>query len=242
MIYSIKTKGGINLIKTYSVHYNPNLDFEKDVQKQIDVEEVGECPLCHTATSPTFINGYLIGSKENQIPLTAFVILYCPKCKQLYTAKYHFINGLDVSVLVDIYPQHLSYIEFSDNITELSPEFVNIYTQSIEAEHNTSTKGLAGLGYRKSLEFLIKDYLIKLKHKDKDTIIKLELGQCISQLDEDLQDIAKASTWLGNDEVHYFRKNPDYDINDLKDFISCLVADIEREYVRIKAKKLTHSK
>ena len=88
--------------QTYSVHYNPNLNFEKDEIKEIEVEEVGECPLCNTATSPTFINGYLIGSKENNIPVTSFVILYCPKCKQLYTAKYQFIHGLSLSALLKV--------------------------------------------------------------------------------------------------------------------------------------------
>lgn len=227
--------------QTYSVHYNKNLNFEKDEIKEIEVEEVGECPLCNTATSPTFINGYLIGSTENNIPLTAFVILYCPKCKQLYTAKYQFIHGLSVSALIEVYPQHLSHVKFSDNINNLSPEFVNLYNQATEAECNSSTSGLAGLGYRKALEFLIKDYLIKLKNQDKNTIIQLELGKCVSKLSDDLQDIAKASVWLGNDETHYFRKNSDFSISDLKDFINCLVSDIEREYVRIKAKQLTKS-
>lgn len=227
--------------QTYLVHYNPNLNFEEDIIREIKVEEVGECPLCNTATSPTFINGYLIGNKENYIPLTAFVILYCPRCKQLYTAKYHFVNGLSVSNLVEVYPQNLSHVKFSDNINNLSPEFVNLFNQAIEAEGNPSTSGLAGLGYRKALEFLIKDYLIKLKNQDKNTIIQLELGKCVSKLSDDLQDIAKASVWLGNDETHYFRKNLDFSITDLKDFINCLVSDIEREYVRIKAKQLTKS-
>jgi len=225
--------------QTYLVHYNPNLNFEKDTIRKIEVEEVGECPLCNTATSPTFINGYLIGSKENMIPITAFVILYCSRCKQLYTAKYHFIDGLSNSILIEIYPRHLSHVKFSDNINNLSPEFVSLYSQAAEAENNSSTSGLAGLGYRKAIEFLIKDYLIKLKNQDKNTIIQLELGKCVSKLSDDLQDIAKASVWLGNDETHYFRKNPDFSITDLKEFINCLVFDIEREYVRIKAKQLT---
>lgn len=225
---------------TYEVHYNEDLDFEYDTLQEITVEEVGECPICHVATSPTFINGYLIGSKSNNIQLTAFVILYCPRCKHLYTAQYIFRSSLSDSFLIDVHPKSSNSVTFSDNIKNLSPEFVNIYTQSLEAEIDSKTKGLAGIGFRKAIEFLIKDYLINLKNQDKDTIIKMELANCINKLDSDLQDIAKASTWLGNDEVHYFRKNDGYDIQDLKDFIDCLVSDIEREYIRIKAKKLVN--
>lgn len=65
--------------------------------------------------------------------------------------------------------------------------------------------------------------------------------KCVSKLSDDLQEIARASVGPGNDETHYFRKNPDYDVNDLKDFINCLVAYIEREYVRTKAKQLAKS-
>ena len=224
--------------KTYKVHYHENLNFEKETLKEITVEEVGECPLCHLATSPTFINGYLIGSKENSIQLTAYVILYCPGCKRLYIVTYLFLNGLAVSTQIDIHPKYSLRKSFSENLVSLSPEFVNIYSQALEAENRNQTKGLAGLGYRKAIEFLIKDYLIKLKHQDGETIIKMELGDCIKKLDSDLQDIAKASTWLGNDEIHYFRKNEGYSIDDLKSFIDCLVTDIEREYIRQKAKKL----
>ena len=219
---------------------------------EIRLEEVGECPHCHIATSPTFINGYLISSAQNNIQTTAYVIFYCPRCKQLYIAEYYLGYGyMDSYGLIDedcnvspyaIYPNSPKEIEFSDNISNLSPMFVSTYKQALYAESNKNTIGLSGLGYRKALEFLIKDYLITLKHKDHDKTIASELGQCISQLDSDLQDIAKASVWLGNDETHYFRKNPEYDLGDLKLFIDCLVTDIEREYVRIKAKQLISSK
>lgn len=230
----------------YRLHYNKNLNFENDTIIEIGLEEVGECPHCHIATSPTFINGYLISSVQNHIQTTAYVIFYCPSCHRLYIAQYYIPNNYAHSELNifphAIYPNSPRMIEFSDHINELSPMFVNTYKQALYAESDENTIGLSGIGYRKAFEFLIKDYLITLKNKDKNETIELELGQCISQLDSDLQDIARASVWLGNDETHYFRKNPEYDLEDLKTFIDCLVADIEREYVRIKAKQLTSSK
>lgn len=81
-----------------------------------------------------------------------------------------------------------------------------------------------------------------MQHEDKDTIIKMELGKCINKLPSRLQDIARASIWIGNDEVHYFRKNPEYDIEDLKSFIECLIHFIEIEYTYNKAKNLVNKK
>lgn len=236
----------LHMRQLYKLHYNKNLNLEKDTIVEVMLEEVGECPNCHIATSPTFINGYLISSAQNNIQTTAYVIFYCPRCQHLYIAEYYIPSGgLDADINIypyAIYPNSPKEIEFSDNINNLSSMFVSTYKQALYAESDKNTIGLSGLGYRKALEFLIKDYLIKLKHKDKDKTIALELGQCVSQLDSDLQDIARASVWLGNDETHYFRKNPEYDLEDLKTFINCLVADIEREYVRIKAKQLTNCK
>lgn len=232
--------------RTYKLHYNQNLNFENDTLKEVTIEEVGVCPCCHIATSPTFINGYLIASKDNYIQPTAFIIFYCTNCRELYIAKYYIPMGIgydNIDVFpYAVYPQSAKVPSFSDDIFCLSPMFIDTYKQACYAEANENTIGLAGLGYRKALEFLIKDYLIKIKHQDRDTIIQLELGKCVDKLEKDLQDIAKASVWLGNDETHYFRKNTDYSIQDLKMFIDCLVKDIEREFVKIKAKKLVHSK
>lgn len=219
------------MIQTYKLHYNKNLNLENDTVIEIELEEVGECPHCHIATSPTFINGYLISSAQNNIQTTAYVIFYCTKCHQLYIAEYYIpYPWIDADVWADtdlnivpyaIYPNSPKEIKFSDNINNLSPMFVNTYKQALYAESSRNTIGLSGLGYRKALEFLIKDYLIILKHKDHDKTIASELGQCVAQLDSDLQDIAKASIWLGNDETHYFCKNPEYNLEDLKSFIDC---------------------
>ena len=231
--------------QTYSVYYNEQLTEGTTNIIDITVPEVDTCPCCGIATSPTFIDGFLIKHPDYSLAY-CFIILYCPKCKSLYIAQYvgnqfygEPVNDLQ---LVSWFPKTANKISFSDNIKELSPEFVSLYNQAAEAETTEKIKGLAGLGYRKSLEFLIKDFLIKVRNQDKDTIIEMELGNCINKLPEQLKDIAKASVWIGNDEVHYFRKNPEYDIEDLKKFIDCLIHFIEVEYIYAQAKKLTQKK
>ena len=227
--------------QTYKVHYNGDLTKNKDSDLiDITVPEVDTCPCCGIATSPTFIDGFVIKHPDTDI-IYCYVVLYCPKCKALYTARY--INqikygGIDNMFLELVFPKTANKVSFSNNIIELSPEFVSLYNQASKAEETDEMNGLAGLGYRKSLEFLIKDFLIKIQNQDRDTIIKMELGNCVNKLPEPLQDIAKASIWLANDEVHYFRKNLEYDMEDLKSFIDCLIHFIEVEYTYNKAKKL----
>lgn len=241
------------MTKNYKLHYHPNLNLEKETSVELKaVEEVGVCPHCGIATSPTFIDGYLIGDNNSHILPVAYIIFYCPSCHQLYIAKYYI--PYDYYITNDIIPYNLTPIfpsctypmnhaspTFSNNIKQLSPMFVETYTQACYAEENENTKGLAGLGYRKSIEFLIKDYLIKIYPDNKDNIIKMPLGKCINYLNEDIQDLAKAATWLGNDEVHYFKKHNNYGIDDMKKFIQYLVIDIERYYVKLEASGLINA-
>lgn len=74
------------------------------------------------------------------------------------------------------------------------------------------------MGYRKSLEFLIKDYAIAF-HPDKETdIVKSQLSPCINEYIDNkrIKSLATASAWIGNDETHYTRKHEDYNVEHLK--------------------------
>ena len=82
------------------------------------------------------------------------------------------------------------------------------------------------MGYRKALEFIVKDYAIHLRPKSKEDVEKQALGKCIeSYIDnERIKKLAKASAWLGNDETHYIRKHEEYSVENLKAFIRALVS------------------
>ena len=81
-----------------------------------------------------------------------------------------------------------------------------------------------------------------MKHQDKDTIIKMDLCNCVNKLDDKMKTISKASIWIGNDETHYFRKNPEYDIEDLKSFINVFINYIEFDFAINKANNLVNKK
>lgn len=85
------------------------------------------------------------------------------------------------------------------------------------------------MGYRKALEYLIKDFAISQSPTDDERIKKLPLANCISQYikDTSVQSAAKRATWLGNDETHYVRKWETKDVKDLKILIRLTVNAIE---------------
>lgn len=227
----------------YKVHYNGIANKNKPSDLiDIKVEEVGKCPCCGIATSPTFLEGFAIPYADLPHTIYVYTALYCTSCHSIYTARYISNRGVSDLQLESVFPKVAKKILFSDNIKELSPTFVSLYNQASVAENDVGIYGLAGIGYRKSLEYLIKDYLIKMKHQDNDTIIKMDLGNCINKLDNRMKTISKASIWLGNDETHYFRKNPEYDIEDLKSFIDVLIHIIEIDFATEKAKNLVNKK
>lgn len=127
-------------------------------------------------------------------------------------------------------PKYPKQKVFDDCINELSPIFVKIYNQALEAEAMNLDE-VAGVAFRKAFEFLIKDYCIS-KHKDKENEIKVKfLGKCIKDYISDarIMQCSEKATWLGNDETHYVRKWENKDINDLKTLIHLTINWIVNE-------------
>jgi hypothetical protein len=119
---------------------------------------------------------------------------------------------------------------FPDIIKNISENFIETYRQASVAEQNDLDQ-ICGPGYRKALEFLIKDYIIYKDISLKESVEKLLLGKCIDAYitNDKIKDIAKRAAWLGNDETHYIRKWIHKDINDLKMLIDLTIHWIEME-------------
>ena len=92
---------------------------------------------------------------------------------------------------------------------------------------------ICGMGYRKALEFLIKDYIISRDSSLKALVEKKLLSACINDhiSSEQIKDIAKRAAWLGNDESHYVRVWKNQDVNSLISLIKLTVHWIETEYL-----------
>lgn len=110
--------------------------------------------------------------------------------------------------------------EFHEEIDKISPTFTIIFNQALQAEHHELSE-IAGVGFRKSLEFLLKDFCIHLSPQDSDKIKDLSLANCIKGYiqNPNIKSSAERATWLGNDETHYTRKWEDKEILHLKELI-----------------------
>ena len=123
-------------------------------------------------------------------------------------------------------------VKLPENIEKVSPVFVEIYSQATVAESEALNQ-IAGVGYRKAAEFLIKDYAISKNKDDEGKIKSIMLGQVIADYLNDfpkIQALAKSVAWIGNDETHYVRKHDDKDIQDLKKFILSTAQFIAADY------------
>ena len=112
----------------------------------------------------------------------------------------------------------------------MSPMFVKIFEQA-EMADQLGLDQISGVGYRKALEFLVKDYACQRNQPDCEKIKALFLGQTINDFIKDsrIREVAKRAVWLGNDETHYIRKWEDRDIHDLKALIHLTVSWIDME-------------
>lgn len=197
-----------------------------DVQRRryVVAETPDACPRCHTGlTVEPLIDLHLVSYDDMRGPY-AQTVYHCPRteCRELFIASYaaepsHPIGHTDQLKLVRIEPHCLQDIDVPEELLEVSPTYAEILQQSTHAEIMGFNQ-IAGMGYRKALEFLVKDYATKLKPDDSEGIKKRSLMSVIKDyLDsKKVIDCAERAAWLGNDETHYIRRHEDHDIEDLK--------------------------
>ena len=213
----------------------------------IFIDKIEQCPLCHKVIDPKIIDFFEMDDyyldPASEIEKNFLVTCYCKSCKRYFHADiaeiyYPYTQTTDYR-LVHLYPQEYESCNFTKEIKELSPNFVECYEQSSYAESNNLTL-IAGMGYRKALEFLIKDYSISLFPDHEEEICSLSLKKVIDKFIDHpkIKALAIAAAWIGNDETHYVRKHIEYNIDDLKAFIKAMLTYIESEYAFASASEL----
>lgn len=225
-------------------------DFEGR-QKNSNIDHAPDtCPICHHAISPNIIYGYYRPNEWHHDD--GLQVLYrCPRlnCQKLFISNYGTTNSnCDNFSFKSSVPLKIQEKQFSNTIKKISPNFCSIYNQAFSAESEGLSE-VCGSGYRKSLEFLIKDYLISLLPKaeseeDKPKIQEREeqikkkwLGDCITEdiTNINIKNVAQRAAWLGNDEAHYLRKWENKDLSDLKKLIELTVHWLEMEALTAEA-------
>lgn len=209
-IYFITSKNGFEIQDTYHA--------------QIEIPDI--CPNCGKSIYPNHLASLSTNIDTNNLLASIFL---CNSCgKYIYTLSIPYET--DNYIIASIYPPIIENGKIRKPVENLSPNFVKIFNQAITAE-NSGLDEICGVGYRKALEFLIKDFAIYRYPNDKENIEKLPLGTCINDYCDNskIKMLAKACAWIGNDETHYVRKHNDYSTNELKAFINAVVTFIDSE-------------
>lgn len=206
-------------------------DPESGGEKSVRFETPDECPICHKRIEPVYLYGN-VDTESN-----ASVFYYCRGCDNSFVSRYKDLRLFNTTNRTFECTYHRSepvkFEEriFTDDIIEISPNFSKIYNQALQAEQY-SLNEIAGIGYRKALEFLIKDFCILLHPEEEDSIKGKFLNNCIQDyLDkyEPLRDVSTVAVWIGNDETHYVRTHTGKDINDLKKYLDSVVLYVQLE-------------
>jgi hypothetical protein len=191
------------------------------------------CPVCGRGVEPVFRHAFMRGSVTDE---SVEVVFKCPseECSHLFIAYYYPVHsGANVENYFILsrtrLPLALEYKEFSEIIRKMSSQFDRTYNQAVLAEENGLDQ-ICGPGYRRALEFLVKDYLIAQFPGEEEKIKRMWLKNAIDRIDNgNIKTCAERAAWLGNDETHYVRIWEDKDIGNLKDLISLVVSWIESE-------------
>ena len=201
------------------------------------IDAANKCPHCHVTQRPNHVGTYPFDNDTR-----CYLMWSCvnDQCKKSFIGFYErdgssfHLNGfIDGTPELPDWPQvivDLNASEVGEDGNPIPSKFIEIYKQSCKAE-SIGLSEIAGMGFRKSLEFLVKDYAIANNAQDKDKIKKTALSKVIEDyFDEDVKEIAKRTAWLGNDESHYVRKHMEYELGDIKKLIMFLITDLDREY------------
>ena len=204
-----------------------------------------ECPACHHGIQPKFCGTAQVTREGVYCPLR------CPRdeCTLPFFAIYKNVQGAPFVILDRLAPILPKAVSQSKNIADVSPDYYRIFDQASAAEQHGLTE-IAGPGYRKALEFLIKDYAVreardalaeattaadaaaaaKAQHEI-DTVRNMLLANVIANKigDDDIKNMATRAAWLGNDETHYTRLWEGHDLADLKHLLSLVEGFVDRK-------------
>lgn len=207
-----------------------------------DIDKPNVCPLCKQSGDHS-----VIGKNINRESEIVSITLECTMCYEIFFAKYIVITEKErfsytstpiVTHMTSVHPLEKIESNLPDEMNSLYPEFEEIYNQAMMAQ-SQGLHLITGIAFRKSLEFLVKLYLIESSPNEEESIKKETLGKSITRINYPvIQKLAKAATWLGNDEAHFVRKHIDYDVSDMKKFILSLSHLIVAEKVADEASEL----
>lgn len=220
-----------------------NLDDSTVHEDQSNIEEPRQCMHCEKTGIQVNLGSFITVGKYDQSQ--GIALFACQLCG---STTIHYLE-LWEERFKDFYTSTKSFPTVKENLPDISkniqtlfPKFYNIFVQSEKAQEEGLDE-IAGMGYRKALEFLVTDFLLEYPvegvRADWLKNPKTTLSNKISKIPSTkVQNLSKAISYLGNDEAHYTRKHPEHDINSIKTFIRVLVSEVQNEIEYQKAEEL----
>lgn len=215
----------------------------RDYQRDRYFEIPEECPHCGKKMSPKFHYAvsefsYIDGSND----VTVSMLLKCVSCELFFTRMFFPNQLIDRKIPSELKLSYNPPVEANipEGIESMSPNFSAIYTQALTAKQSGLDQ-IYGMGLRKALEFLVKDFAIYLNPTESENIKKQSLGSVIKTYFTEFAGITAlftAASWIGNDETHYERKHPDKDAETIRKFISVTMSQISSRLVLDEAFKM----
>ncbi|MCM1298199.1 MAG: hypothetical protein NC203_00535 [Firmicutes bacterium] len=161
------------------------LDFE-DTKCTLMYEKAKICPRCNKGLQPIGLSAAVYSHKIYGENFTyATVLNFCTICQNCFISSYEALlcdrkNGVYKTTNIrELEPLNtFEKRDFSSYINNLSLQFVETYNQAEIAEASKLNQ-ISGMGYRKALEFLIKDYAIHFYPNKKEEIESSALMNCI---------------------------------------------------------------
>jgi len=198
------------------------------------------CPVCHRSAEIVIVSTepHLFPPEGSDSEKRMQLLFRCPRrtCGTHFLVEYEKVHrGTGCYAARKIYPMIHKEALIAEGVSGISPRFVKILQQATIADSNNLDE-VSGIGYRKALEFLIKDYCIH-KNPDKAAPIRAsQLAACINNFvpDANVKECARRAAWLGNDEAHYERVWTSHDIRDLKMLIQLTQNWISNELLTTK--------
>ena len=217
----------------------------RDMRTTVTIDTPSKCPHCGRTMSPLHVGQSTSSERTSVSEEGRFSVIFrCSfeDCLKYFVIEYINDNYESASTVNYTYRPPIK-VKLPENIEKVSPVFVEIYSQATVAESEALNQ-IAGVGYRKAAEFLIKDYVISKNPSDEEHIKSIMLEKVIADYLNDfpkIQVLAKSVAWIGNDETHYVRRHDGKDIQDLKKFILSAAQFIAADYDADEALAFTSS-
>lgn len=239
------------MTKKEFIQPNKNYNFKDDIGVDyFCFDSYRICPFCTKFSIQTV--EYLVVSLEDSISIL-FTCGLCNRCNfgifktvssEIEQTENFSLDHIHHIEQINAFPFSTCPLEDLNNLSFDLNEFQSIWTQSKNAKE-IGLDEIAGMGFRKALDCLVRAYACS---KNPDSTSKINnpsqnlggvIGNYISN--EDIKSLAKASSYLGNDHAHIFKKFPENDVDDLVNLIESLLGLIKSENIREASLKFANS-